>query len=150
MTVMNVAKFERFFRLAAGLDVDKNDLKRYSDFVTRKIQDLLIVGEARAHENGRDIIQPADLPITKGLQETIHQFRKLDEEIELGPILVQLAEMRPQLDTAVSDVTKGELPEVLGGLSLALAKTFTILDGKVKNPSSDHWERSFQTFDLLL
>src|ERR1700704_1927884 len=29
MTVMNIAKFERFFRLAAGLDVDKEDLRRY-------------------------------------------------------------------------------------------------------------------------
>lgn len=26
--VMNVAKFERFFRAAAGLDIDKSDLKR--------------------------------------------------------------------------------------------------------------------------
>ncbi|MFC9631532.1 DUF1931 family protein [Streptomyces mirabilis] len=33
MTVMGVSKFERFFRAAAGLDVDKNDLKRYRDFV---------------------------------------------------------------------------------------------------------------------
>ncbi|MDB6160484.1 MAG: hypothetical protein JWO04_4190, partial [Gammaproteobacteria bacterium] len=31
MTVMNIAKFERFFRLAASLDVDKEDLRRYSD-----------------------------------------------------------------------------------------------------------------------
>ena len=34
--VMGVAKFERFFRTAAGLDVDKQDLKRYSDFINRK------------------------------------------------------------------------------------------------------------------
>ena len=27
MAVMNVAKFERFFRLAASLDVDKGDLR---------------------------------------------------------------------------------------------------------------------------
>ena len=33
MTVMSIARFERFFRAAAGLDVDKNDRKRYSDFV---------------------------------------------------------------------------------------------------------------------
>ena len=30
--VMSVARFERFFRLAASLNVDKQDLKRYSDF----------------------------------------------------------------------------------------------------------------------
>ena len=32
MPVMNVAKFEKFFRLAAGLDVDKGDLKKYNDW----------------------------------------------------------------------------------------------------------------------
>ncbi|MGZ3351115.1 MAG: DUF1931 family protein, partial [Xanthobacteraceae bacterium] len=42
--VMGVARFERFFRAAAGLDVDKEDLKRYADFVNRKIYDLLIRG----------------------------------------------------------------------------------------------------------
>lgn len=35
MPVMSVAEFERFFRAAASLDVDKNDLKRYSDFVNQ-------------------------------------------------------------------------------------------------------------------
>jgi hypothetical protein len=31
MSAMSIAKSERFFRVAAGLDVDKSDLKRYSD-----------------------------------------------------------------------------------------------------------------------
>lgn len=75
MPVMGVARFERFFRVAAGLDVDKQDLRRYSDFVEQKTYDLLIVGQATAHANGRDIIEPFDLPITKGLQESIHVFR---------------------------------------------------------------------------
>jgi hypothetical protein len=66
---MNVAKFERFFRAAAGLDVDKSDLRRYNDFVTQKTYDLLIRGKAVAKANGRDIIQPFDLPITKGLPD---------------------------------------------------------------------------------
>src|SRR5947209_4659678 len=73
--VMGVARFERFFRAAGALNVDKEDLKRYIDFVNRKVYDLLIRGEAAAKANGRDIIQPLDLPITKGLQETIHDFR---------------------------------------------------------------------------
>ena len=34
--VMGIARFERFFRAAAGLDVDKEDLKRYADFINRK------------------------------------------------------------------------------------------------------------------
>jgi len=96
--VMSVAKFERFFRIAAGLDVDKQDLKRYSDFINQKVYDLLLRGEAAAKANGRVFIEPFDLPIPKGLQESIHEFRKIDERIELQPILGHLtARPRPRL-----------------------------------------------------
>jgi hypothetical protein len=147
--VMSVSKFERFFRAAAGLDVDKNDLERYNDFVNRKIYDLLLRGKAAATENGRDIIQPSDLPITKGLQERIHEFRELDEEIELGSILEYIARL-PPLDVTYSDETEARLPGVVGGLSVALARTFTIVEPGLKNPQTRHWERAFQIFDLLL
>jgi hypothetical protein len=47
--VMSVAKFEPFFRIAAGLNVDKQDLKRYSDFINQKVYDLL--DRIRASDN---------------------------------------------------------------------------------------------------
>jgi hypothetical protein len=147
--VMGVARFERFFRIAAGLDVDKADLKRYGEFVDQKLYDPLLRGEAAAKANGRDIVEPFDLPITKGLQESIHEFRKIDEEIALKPILDALAR-HPPLDLACSVETEGRLPEIAGGLSLALARTFKIIDPAVKNPQSEHWDRSLQIFHLLL
>jgi hypothetical protein len=58
MTVMGTTKFERFFRIAASLDVDKQDLKRYSDFVNHQMDGPLIRGQATAKANGRDIIEP--------------------------------------------------------------------------------------------
>jgi hypothetical protein len=66
MALMGVSRFKRFFRAAAGLDVDKDDLKRYSDFVNRKVYNLLLIGQAVAKTNGRDIIEPWDLPVTGG------------------------------------------------------------------------------------
>jgi hypothetical protein len=147
--VMGVARFERFFRAAAGLDVDKEDLKRYADFVNRKIYDLLIRGEAVAKANARDLIQPIDLPITKGMQENVHRFKEIDETIELRPSLDHLI-ARPPLDLELSDETEAELSAVGGGLSIALARTFKIIDPDLKNPQARHWERSFQIFDLLL
>jgi hypothetical protein len=149
MAVMAIARFERFFRKAASLDVDKADLKRYSDFINQKIYDLLLRGQAGAKANGRDIIEPFDLPITKGLQESIHEFAKLDEEIELKPILEQLTGL-PQLDLGYSYETEARLPGIVGGLSIALARTFRIIDPDLKNPQSEHWERSFRIFNLLL
>jgi uncharacterized protein DUF1931 len=147
--VTGAARFERFFRAAAGLDVDKEDLKRYRDFVNRKVHDLLMRGEAVAKANGRDVIELVDLPITKGLQESIHDFLELDEKIELRSILNHIT-ARPPLDLAYSDETDARIPTIAGGLSLALARAFKVLDPDMKNPQAKHWERSFQIFDLLL
>lgn len=149
MRVMSVARFERFFRTTAGLDVDKDDLRRCNDFINRKIYDLLLRAEATARANIRDVIEPHDLPITKGLQECMHAFRSVDEEIELQPILNHLTTL-PRLDLPCSTETEAELPRVAGGLAVALARSFTILDPTLKNPQTEHWERAFRLFDLLL
>jgi hypothetical protein len=147
--VLAVARFERLFRRAAGIDVDKMDLRRYSDFVNRKLYDLLVVGEEAARLNGKDAIEPFHLPITKGLRECIATFRELDEEVELDPILDQLA-VRPPLQLRYSDETEAQFPRIVGGLSVALARSFKIIDPALKNPATEHWQRSFQVFDLLL
>jgi hypothetical protein len=147
--VMGIAKFERFFRMAAGLDVDKQDLKRYSEFVNHKVYDLLLRAQALAKANGRIIIEPFDLPITKGLQENIHAFRSLNEEIEIKSILDHLT-ARPPLDLAYSDDVESSLAEVAGGLSVALANAFKVIDPDVKNPQSEQWERCLRIFNLLV
>jgi hypothetical protein len=147
--VMAVPRFERLFRRAAGVDVDKMDLRRYSDFVNRKLHDLLIIGEEAARLNGRKAIESFHLPITKGLQNCIQEFRELDEEIELGPILDQLA-ARPPLTLPLGEELEASFPVIIGGLSVALARSFKIVDPTLKNPSTEHWQRSFQIFDLLL
>ena len=149
MPVMGVARFERFFRAAAGLDVDKDDLKRFDDFVGQQVYDLLLIAQAAAKANRRDVVQPSDLPITKGLQESIHDFERIDQEVELQPILDQLA-ARPQLDLSLSEEVEARLPAIVGGLAVALARTLKIIDPGVKNPQSRHWERAFRIFDLLL
>ena len=71
--------FERFFRSAAGIKVDKNDLRRFRDFVDEQIESIAIAGRDAAKWNDRDVIVPQDLPITKGVQERMREFDKLDE-----------------------------------------------------------------------
>jgi len=73
---MSVAKFEHFFRAAGSLDIDKADIARYDDFINKEIEGLLIRAQASANSSLRDVIQPEDLPITKGLHESIERFRK--------------------------------------------------------------------------
>ena len=154
MEVMGISEFERFFRAAASLDVDKDDLRRHNDFVNRKIYDLLIIGQAKAKANARDVIEDWDLPVTKGLQETIHDFRQMDEGSQLRPILEQLVALPelppPGLNMTYSEELERRLPGIAGGLSFALARTFKILDPKLKTPQTKHWERAFRIFDLLV
>lgn len=149
MTVMGTMKFERFFRVAVSLDVDKQALKRYDDFVNHKIYDLLIRGQATAKANGRDIIEPHDLPITRGLRECIHSFAKLEGEIELKAILDHIT-ARPPLHLAMSVETESRLAEIAGGLSVPLARAFKLIDPGTRNPAIADWERAFRIFDLLL
>jgi hypothetical protein len=129
--------------------VDRDDIRRYLDFVNDAIYDLLIMGQATAKANVRDVIEPWDLPITKGLQESTHEFRRLEEEIELQPILESLA-ARPPLEMALDEETENRLPEIFGGISVALARTFRVIDPELKAVHTEEWERAFNLFRLLI
>jgi hypothetical protein len=149
MPVIGVSKFQRFFRVAAGLEVDEDDLKRYSDFIDQKVDDLLVVARAAAKANDRDVIHPSDLPISKGLQRCIHDFGDIDADVQLEPILEQLAGRLPP-DVTLAAETEARLPTIVGGLSVAFASTFRIVDPDHEHPQAKQWERAFQVFDLLL
>ena len=141
MIVSAVVKFERFFRVAAGLDVDKSDLKRYGDVINQKLYDLLLRGQAAAKANARSVIEPFDLPITKGLQESIHAFRSLDEPVDMKRILEDLIARRRDR----SDVARNgrRTPR-------ALAHALKIIDPTQRHPHGEQWERTMRIFDLLL
>src|ERR1700738_5199791 len=80
---------ERFFHSAAAIKVDKNDLRRFREFVDEQIDSIAIAGRDAAKWNGRDVIVPQDLPITKGVQERMREFDKLDEAEEIRELLRQ-------------------------------------------------------------
>jgi hypothetical protein len=149
MTENGIVEFEHFFRAAAGLDVDKSDVARVHGFVNHEVADLLVRAEAFATANGRDVVARADLPITKGLQERSHEFEKLDADIGLEPHLRRTVRW-PQLDLDLGDEARAELPRVAGGLCLALARSFGIIDPGLRNPATSHWQRAFRLFDLVL
>ena len=149
MTPAGIAKFERLFRKAAQLDVDKEDIVRCEDFINRKLFDLLLMAQATAKWNSRIIIEPQDLPVTKGLQESIQAFKRINAELELMQIIGHRVG-RPTLDLAIGYETDERLPEVAGGLTYALAKTFVIIKPELKNPQTEHWNQAFRLFDLLM
>ncbi len=144
-----IHRLEKLFRRAGDLDLDKSDVGRLENFVRHKVEDLIVRGEANAKANDRDVIQPWDLPITKGLQETIHRFRLLNADLRLTDYLAGLIGLPPS-DLAISYDTEARFSEIAGGLCLALAETFKIIDQDLKNPTTEDWDRAYRLFDLLL
>lgn len=72
--------------------------------------------------------------------------RKLDESNEIRELLLQKVRRPP------SDVTFGEeteqLPDLFGGLSVALARSFRVIDPRLTHPATGHWERAFDRSEL--
>lgn len=149
MVLMGIPQFKQFFRQAASLNIDKDDLRRFDDFIGDRTHKLLMRAEAAARANGRDIIEPSDLPITKGLQECMHAYREIDQTVELAPILAALTAL-PPLSLDYSEETRDRLPQVSGGLGVALARCFRLIDDRIKNPQTSDWAKAEQVFELLL
>jgi hypothetical protein len=149
MPVLGFTQFERLFREAGGVDVDRDDVKRYLDFVNDAIYDLLTTARSTARANARDIIEPQDLPITRGLQEAVRDYRKLSQAVELDPILAEIV-ARPPLDISLSDDTASGLPALFGGISVQLARLFRLTNGQHRAVHTREWERALAAFRLLV
>ena len=147
--VMGIKQFERLFRAAASLDIDKSDKKRLDDFVNARLHDLLLLAQNKARANGRPVIDFIDVPITKGLQENIQEFRKMDEELSIAEILGSLAKL-PPMDLPYSKDLEGRIPEITGGITVSLAKIFKVLEPQLKNPGTEEWEKVEQIYQILL
>ncbi|BBX02019.1 DUF1931 family protein [Mycolicibacterium moriokaense] len=140
--------FERFFRSVAGIKIDKNDLRRFREFVDEQIDDIAIAGRNSAEWNRRDVIVPQDLPITKGVQERMREFDKMEEAEEIRELLRQVVRQPPS-DVSFAEDTERLLPELFGGLSIAVARSFRIIDAAVSNPSTEHWDRVLALFRMV-
>ncbi|GAA1445793.1 DUF1931 family protein [Leifsonia poae] len=148
MHLIGIAAFERFFS-AAGLEIDKNDLRRFDDFISDKVADLVETAVGNAQASGRDVVEPQDLPITAGLRESIHAFGRVGETVSLDAILEQLGR-RSTPALPLSDEATAELPQIAGGIGVALARSFRVLDESLKTPQPTHWDKATRIFGMLL
>jgi hypothetical protein len=140
----SVPVFERFFRSVAQLKVDKSDVKRFREFVDGMVDDIAIAGRnsARARSGRHRSDGPAD---HEGLQERMREFDKLDEAADIRAVLAE-AVRRPPADVTFSEETEEMLPEVFGGLGIAVARAFRTVDPDVVNPATEHWDRVTDLF----
>ena len=149
MAVVGFTKLEALFRKAASLDIHKGHAKDITDIVEQKLVDLLIAGERNANMNGRDVIWEADLPITKGLQETIIEFRKLEEEIDLKDVLEMLTTF-PPLKYPYSAELEEKLPEITGALIVVMARMMKEVDDNDRALDHKTIEKTKKIMDLTL
>ena len=149
MAVVGFTKLEALFRKAASLDIHKEHAKEITDFVGKKVYDFLLAAEFSTNMNGRDVIWESDLPITKGFQEAIIEFRKLEEELPIEDIIEQLTHY-PVLKYALSPEVEAKLPEITGTMLVIMAKVMRHLDDEPRAVNEKLIEKSKQILDLTL
>src|SRR5258707_11067488 len=120
--IMGYERLKEFLRRSEGLDIDKSDMKRLTDLIGSKLNDLLVIGVRNASYNDRDVVMEPDLPLTKGILEHLQEFRRYEETLELKPILDQLTKY-PPLERALSLEVEALLPELVGTLAMLAGQT---------------------------
>ena len=148
MALVGFHKLEELFRRGASLDIKKGHAKDITDIVEEKLYDLLLMGQKSAKYNDRDVIWKYDLPITKGLEETINEFKKLEHELDLKDILERLATYPPLLELEAE--LEKSLPEIVGGLTLVLAKTMKAIDKEKRAVSHELINEAKHIMNLVL
>ncbi len=149
MAVVGFTKLEILFRKSASLDIKKENAKEIIDFVGKKVYDLLLASELSASMNNRDVIWESDLPITKGLQEAIIEFRKLEEELPIEDILEQLTHY-PILKYELSSEVEAKLPEITGTMFVVMAKIMKHINQDSRQVTAELIEKSKDILDLTL
>ncbi|RUM68813.1 MAG: hypothetical protein DSZ05_00455 [Sulfurospirillum sp.] len=126
MAVVGAHKIEALFKKAAGLQISKEKVKEVSDIVDQKFHDLLLIGEANAKYNGRDVIWYSDLPLTKAFRESMQKFRELEEELALQDVIEHLKTLPPLYTLEIELENKaGEIAGTLIYILAHIAKEFT-------------------------
>jgi len=146
--VVGFKKIEAVFKKAASLELDKSKADKIIDIVEKKFHDLLLVAVEKAGFNGRDIIMSADMPLTKGFEESIREFKKLEEEVDLKDVLLYLEQI-PPLKYPISKELEEMLPEYIGALMLIVARVLKHV-GADKKTSVEDIEKTSKILDLTL
>jgi len=144
-----IPELGRFLRSVAGVDADAADVYRLHTFVDEKVEAMAFAGRNAARANGRDVIAPHDLPITACLRDQMHDFSSREEAAEVLRVLRE-APRRPPGDVTFGEGTEASLQEAFGGIALALARSFKVLDPELTHPTMEDWSRTFDLYRPVL
>ena len=60
--IIGYERLKEFLRRSEGVNIDKSDMKRLTDLIGSKLNDLLVIGVRNASYNDRDIVMEPDCP----------------------------------------------------------------------------------------
>ncbi len=148
MAVADAHKIEMLFKRAAGLQVSKEKVKEISDIIDAKFHDLLLVGEANAKYNGRDVIWFSDLPLTKAFRESMQKFVALEEALALQDVLEHIKTLPPMYTLEVE--LENKLTEIVGTLIYILAQIAREFSREDKTLSADELKAAERILNLTI
>jgi hypothetical protein len=132
-----ISELQRFLRSAGGLDVDKADVRRFWEFVDARVDGVAVAG----------VTPPG--PIT-GLQEQTRAFGMLESARRDPALAPRYGARRPPDDVTFGEETEDLPIEIFGGLGVAPARVFHVLDEHLENPASEVRDRAFELFRQLV
>ncbi len=151
--VVGLPRLQTLYRRFVGLDLDKSRASEILEVAEKKLSDLFEVAAERARAEGRDVVEWRDLPITKGLAETMRRYEREREELQdprldLGPILEFLA--KPLSGLEVSEEVREKLPVLAATVLLLVGYVIKLIDPGARKPSKQDIERAARILDLTL
>jgi hypothetical protein len=149
MSVTGFTKLEALFRKVASIDIKKGHAKDIIDVIETKLVDLLIAAERNANMNGRDVIWESDLPITKGLQETMITLKDINNEIGIHDFLESVTSI-PSLKYPLTLELEEKLHIVTGTLLVVMAKIIKEIDNNDRALDHETISRTKKIMDLTL
>ena len=149
MKVEGAYKIEQIFKKAAGLRLPKNRVKEVEEKIDAKLYDMLLVAQENTGYNGRDVIWLSDMPLTNAIKRSVSEFEKIEEELELKPILQRLA-IHPPLRYEMEVALEKRLPEIAGVLIYILAKITAEFSPNDNTASEDELKRAFRVLDMTV
>ena len=151
--IIGLPRLEALYRRFTGLDLDKGRAEEIIEVASKKLEDLLRVGQERAWARGSDVVEWIDLPITRGLAETIEYYRRererlQDPRLDLAPIVDYLTGRISGL--VIGDSVRENLQDLTATVLLLIGYIIKRIDPKARKPSKEDIERARQILDLTL
>ncbi len=151
--IVGLTRLEALYRTFVGLDLDKGRAQRILDIATKKLEDLFIEGQQRAWARGSDVVEWSDLPITRGLRQTIEHYRRErerlnDPRLDLTPIVEHLEQEISGL--VIGESVKESLQDLAATILLLIGYVIKRVDPKARKPSAEDIERTRQILDLTI